>query len=293
MAQEAAGQQPAEQAVDWLYCTAMGLVEGLTEFLPISSTGHLILVGKGVFQRQDPLFEIAIQMGAITAIVFLYRARLTQAFQTVFSKPKGTGDASKGPQVNLLWLMLAAATPAALLGLFFQKQIVAWLFNPTTVGISLIVGGLLLWALEIWEDRRRVPDNKRLGLSDMSLRQALGIGLFQSLALVPGTSRSGAMIAGGMVMGCRRTASAEFSFLVGIPILYGASILHLMGDWADIDDSARWIELSVAAGVAFLSAWLVVKPFVTFLQNHSFRIFAWYRIAAGALLLELVRVGAL
>lgn len=293
MTANGAGKEPAEQAMDWLYCTVMGLVEGITEFLPISSTGHLILVGKGVFQRQDPLFEIAIQMGAITAIVFLYRARLIQAFRTVLSESTSAEPADQTPRVNLLWLIVAGSIPAALLGLLLQKQIVAWLFNPTTVGISLIVGGLLLWLLEILESRRSEASPSRCDLSEMSVRQAFGIGLFQTLALVPGTSRSGAMIAGGMVLGCRRTSSAEFSFLVGIPILYGASILHIVGDWNQITGSARWLELAVAATVAFVSAWAVVKPFVTFLQTHTFRVFAWYRIVVGTLLLALVRSGVL
>jgi undecaprenyl-diphosphatase len=293
MTANGAGKEPAEQAMDWLYCTVMGLVEGITEFLPISSTGHLILVGKGVFQRQDPLFEIAIQMGAITAIVFLYRARLIQAFRTVLSESTSAEPADQTPRVNLLWLIVAGSIPAALLGLLLQKQIVAWLFNPTTVGISLIVGGLLLWLLEILESRRSESSPRRCDLSEMSVRQALGIGLFQTLALVPGTSRSGAMIAGGMVVGCRRTSSAEFSFLVGIPVLYGASILKIAGDWNQFTGSARWLELAVAAAVAFVSAWVVVKPFVTFLQTHTFRVFAWYRIVVGTLLLALVRSGVL
>lgn len=283
---------PAEPIVDWLYCSVMGLVEGLTEFLPISSTGHLIIVGEGIFGRTDSTFEVGIQIGAITAILVLYRARLWSAARMVFSRAK-TGDDTQptSGRVNLIWLILVAALPASLLGLLLWEHIFDLLFNPTTVAISLVVGGILLWLLEAWEDRRGYDEANAFGMSDMSLRQAVLIGVFQILALIPGTSRSGAMIAGAMVVGCRRTAAAEFSFLVGLPVIYGASCMKLLEQYESFTDQVRNIELLVAALTSFVSALLVVRPFVRFLQNHTFRPFAWYRIAAGSVLLVLVYSG--
>lgn len=277
---------PAEQGIDWVYCSVMGLVEGLTEFLPISSTGHLILVGQGIFDRSDSAFVIGIQLGAITAILFLYRHRLWGAAREMLSKadPETAGSG----RVNLLWLILVAALPASLLGLAFHRTILEWLYNPRTVAISLIVGGVLLWLLESWLQRRGEPESA-VEISDLTLKKACWIGAFQSLALIPGTSRSAAMIAGALIVGCRRTAAAEFSFLVGLPVLYGASCLKLVENFESYGDPVRVVELLVGGLTSFLSALLVVTPFVRFLQRHTFRPFAWYRIAVGSILLALVQ----
>ncbi|MEE2887625.1 MAG: undecaprenyl-diphosphatase UppP [Planctomycetota bacterium] len=281
---------PAPQEVDWLYCSVMGLVEGLTEFLPISSTGHLILVGQGIFDRSNPSFDIGIQLGAITAILFLYRQRLWAAAQEMFARPDPQGAGSG--QTNLLWLILVAALPASVLGLIYRGTILDLLYNPKTVAISLIVGGVLLWLLEIWLQRRG-HDDSAVGMSELTLKKACWIGVFQSLALIPGTSRSAAMIAGALLVGCRRTAAAEFSFLVGLPVLYGAACIKLFEDFESYGDPVRMAELLIAGLTSFLSALLVVTPFVRFLQHHTFRPFAWYRIAVGSVLLALVLNGAL
>ncbi len=270
--------------VDWFFALVMGVVEGLTEFLPVSSTGHLI-VTSSLFDKSDPTFEIAIQLGAISAILFLYRQRLWHAFLTIASPKDGVG------QINLCWLIVAAALPASVLGLLFDEKIEELLFNNITVGIALIVGGVLLWILEKWHKKHRPADSGEadgFSIQQMTLKQALGIGLFQSLALIPGTSRAGATIAGGLVLGFGRTAAAEFSFLVGLPILYGASLLKLVKQPEIFEDSARLSEFGIASVAAFISAALVVKPFVRFLQKHSFVPFAIYRILAGGLLLGLV-----
>ena len=278
--------ESTEVAVDWLYCAVMGLVEGLTEFLPISSTGHLHLVGELVFDRSDPSFELGIQLGAITAILVLYRGRLWDAARSVVGGPSST---PQGP-TNLLWLMLVAAMPAAAIGLLCRDVIFDLLYNPMTVAITLMVGGVLLWMLEAWLDRLgdTHPDKD---LTDMGLRDALVIGLFQSLALIPGTSRSGAMIAGGLLVGCKRTSAAEFSFLVGLPVLYGASCLKVVENHQAYGQPVQMLELLTAGLTAFLSALVVVRPFVRFLQRHTFRPFAWYRIALGGALLALVLAG--
>lgn len=267
--------------IDWLYCIVMGLVEGLTEFLPISSTGHLI-VTTSLFGRDDKAFTIAIQIGAISAILFLYRGRLWSAARAMF----GASDASgQDGRINLLWLILLAAIPPAVLGLLLEDRIDELLFNNLTVGIALIVGGVLLIALEAWcrGKGRREADTRPM--EAMSIRQAIGIGLFQSLALIPGTSRSGATIAGAMLLGFKRTAAAEFSFLVGLPILYGASLLKLWKNRELLTDDVRLAEFGIGTVVSFVAAALVVGPFVRFLQRHDFVPFGWYRIVAGAVIL--------
>jgi len=273
--------------VDWLYCAVMGLVEGLTEFLPISSTGHLILVGELLFERSSPSFELGIQLGAITSILVLYRGRLWDAARTLLP-----GTAGPDGQANLIWLILAAALPAAAIGLLFHDAIFDLLYNPMTVAISLIVGGVLLWVLEWWMDGRSGARPSK-DLSTLRVRDALVIGLFQSLALIPGTSRSAAMIAGGLVAGCKRTTAAEFSFLVGLPVLYGASCLKLIENHQAYAQTVQMQELLIAGCTAFLSSLAVVGPFVRFLQDHTFRPFAWYRILVGGALLILVSAGAI
>ncbi len=254
----------------------------MTEFLPVSSTGHLVVANR-LLGHSDATFEVAIQAGAITAIVVLYWRRLWSALCGLFARRTSWTS-------NLLVLIVAAAFPAAVLGVFLDDAIDAALFRPSVVAGTMVVGGgLLLW-LESWLRRRGAQRGE--GLEQLGLRQAIGIGLFQCLALIPGTSRSGATIAGGLLLGLTRTAAAEFSFLVGLPILYGACTLKLF--------KARHLlhgeylrDLSIAAVVSFVTAILVVIPFVRFLQRHTFVPFAWYRIAAGAALAILIARGVL
>lgn len=277
--QASSAQTPPEPTgVDWWFSIAMGLVEGVTEFLPVSSTGHLIITSH-LFNKSNPSFEVGIQLGAISAILLLYRQRLVDAARAIL------GGSSGGSRCNLLVLILVAAIPAAVVGLLFEKRIEAALFNNFTVGCTLILGGIALWGLEILHDRRGTPEAELPGLEQMSPRQALWVGVVQCLALIPGTSRSGASIAGGMLCGLSRTAAAEFSFLVGLPILYGAGLLKLVKDWELLTAGPNLTEFVVATAVSFVSAALVVGPFVRFLQKHSFRSFAVYRVAAGILIL--------
>ena len=281
-----AAQAPQDGGIDWLFSLVSGIVEGLTEFLPVSSTGHLIVTGR-MFDRPDPTFEIAIQIGAITAILFLYRERLWSALRRITRR----SEAPPG-EVNLLVLIVGAALPPAILGLAFEDRIDELLFNSTTVGVTLVVGGILLLFVERWAKGRDGEQEKEI--EQMTVMQALGIGLFQSLSLIPGTSRAGATMVGGMLLGFRRTSSAEFSFLVGLPILYGASLLKLWKARETVfDDSVLLAEMGFAAVVSFVVAALVVKPFVNFLRQHTFAPFAWYRIGAGSGLLYLVYSGYL
>lgn len=261
--------------IDLLAAVVLGLVEGLTEFLPVSSTGHLIVAERLLGIRDDAagsLFTVGIQMGAITAILVLYWRRLVAAAAAVLRPVPGTP--------NLLLQIACAAFPAALLGFLCDDWIDAHLFTAEVVAAAMVAGGVLLLWLE-----RKVPHGAAHDheLGTMPYRVAFGIGLFQCLALVPGTSRSAATIAGALLLGLSRTAAAEFSFLVGLPILYGAAGYRLVKQGQALQGE---LLLPFVAGtlVSFLSALVVVRPFVSFLRRHTFAPFAWYRIVAGALL---------
>lgn len=259
----------------------LGLVEGLTEFLPVSSTGHLIVAERGLGMAasvENNLFVVAVQLGAISAILVLYWRRLFDALRTLLRPVPG--------ERNLLWQIAIAASPAVLLGLLADDWIDANLFSTQVVATTMVCGGVLLLLLE------RLLRGKQGGreVASMSYVTALGVGLFQCLALIPGTSRSAATIAGAMVLGLSRTAAAEFSFLVGLPILYGAAGYKLLKEHHALSAEAIG-PLVVGNLVAFLSALLVVVPFVRFLRQHTFAPFAWYRIVAGFALAALVVAG--
>lgn len=281
-----AAPDPDPERVGLLGSLILGVVEGLTEFLPVSSTGHLIVTNR-LLGHSDPAYEVAIQAGAITAIAVLYWRKLWNAVREI------TQPGSEG-RVNLLVLLVVAALPAAVLGLAFDDAIEAVLFSPTTVATTLIAGGILLLVLERWLARRvaRGEPSPSHEVENMTLRHAVVIGLFQCLALVPGTSRSGATIAGALVLGFRRTAAAEFSFLVGLPILYGACVLKIADDWERLT-GPMLEDLLVGAAASFVTALVIVRPFVRYLQRHTFAVFAWYRIAAGLALIVLIAAGVL
>ncbi|MCR9248524.1 MAG: undecaprenyl-diphosphate phosphatase [bacterium] len=275
-----ASETAAEAGPDLVDAVILGIVEGLTEFLPVSSTGHLIVtrefLGLGA-SPENNLFVVGIQIGAITAILVLYWRRLLDALRTCLQPATGTGDTRR---YNLLWQIAVAAVPAVVLGLLAEDWIDSHLFSAWVVAITMLIGGLLLLLLERLI-RHRTSAREDLGV--MTYPVALGIGLFQCLALIPGTSRSGATIAGAMLLGMSRTAAAEFSFLVGLPILYGAAIYKLIkaGDTLDGESLPPFL---VGTAISFVSAIVVVKPFVAFLRRHTFAPFAWYRILAGGIL---------
>lgn len=265
----------ASPGIGLLDALVLGVVEGLTEFLPISSTGHLILARSLLGLPDDQashVFVVGIQMGAITAILLLYRQRLFAALRTIASPRAG------GP--NLLWQIAIAALPAIVLGLLAEKWIDAHLFGTGVVISTMLLGGFVLLLLERWLGSRPSPGAE---LATMGYRTALAIGLCQCLALVPGTSRSAATIGGALALGLSRPAAAEFSFLVGLPILYGASLWKLVQHGDDLRGPLL-APFAVATVVAFLSALCVVRPFVAFLRTHTFAPFAWYRIGAGVVL---------
>ena len=256
----------------WLKAVVMGVVEGLTEFLPVSSTGHLIITGALLDfldkERRD-VFNIAIQLGAILAICFAYRQRLADVVLGI-RKPES--------QRFVLNLMIAFL-PAAVLGVLFIKTIKHYLFHPLPVAAMLVLGGVLI----LWAERRPHRITVQT-VDDMGWRDALKIGLAQSLALIPGTSRSGATIIGGLFFGLSRKAAAEFSFFLAVPTMFAATLydLYKHRELLSLDD----LQLVLIGFVsAFLAALVAVKALLRYVQNHDFTVFAWYRIAFGLVIL--------
>ena len=254
----------------------MGVVEGLTEFLPISSTGHLILAGAllGFDDEKAKVFDIAIQTGAIFAVILVYWHKLRTTVT-------GLG---REPQAQRLALnVLIAFVPAVLLGLLFGKAIKANLFTPTVVASTFILGGLII----LWAERRqaRNPGAARImDADDMTPMDALMVGLVLCLAMVPGTSRSGATIIGGMLLGLSRKAATDFSFYLAIPTLIGAGAYSLYKERALLS-LADLPMFMVGLVFSFLSAWLCVRWLLRFISTHSFVGFAWYRIVFGLVVL--------
>ncbi|GGE61931.1 undecaprenyl-diphosphate phosphatase [Massilia psychrophila] len=250
----------------------MGLVEGFTEFLPISSTGHLILAGSllNFTGEKVKVFEIAIQAGAMLAVIWEFRVRIGAVLAGLTSDPK---------QQKFVVNLIVAFLPAAVLGLFFAKMIKQHLFSPVPVALAFIVGGIVI----LWVEKR---NKSRVGLAriesvdDMTIRDAFKIGCAQAFALIPGTSRSGATIIGGMLFGLSRKASTEFSFFLAIPTLLAATGYSVYKDRALL--SVADLPLFGIGGVAsFISAFLCVRWLLRFISTHDFTVFAWYRIVFG------------
>jgi undecaprenyl-diphosphatase len=259
-----------------LKAAILGLVEGATEFIPVSSTGHLIVVSDwlGLVDERAKTFDIFIQLGAILAIVWLYRARLIRSLLAARSDV-----ASR----RFLGNLFIAFLPAALVGFLFHSWIKDRLFNTTIVAAALVAGGVIILLIERWPPRARVTD-----VNEISARTALGIGLAQVLSLIPGTSRSGATIMGGYALGLSRTAATEFSFFLAVPVMLAATTYDLAKSWSVLA-SSDIAMFAIGFIVSFLSAIVVVRAFLSFVSHHSFRVFAWYRIVFGALLLWMVR----
>ena len=256
----------------WLKAVVLGLVEGATEFVPVSSTGHLIVVGHWLSFEGDAekTFEIVIQLGAILAVLWLYRAKV---FGTL------THWRSDRSSRRLLINLMIAFVPAALLGFFTHDFIKERLFNPRVVAISLVVGGIVMLVIEKW---RPTPTTKVV--DDLSTRGALGIGLAQTLSLMPGVSRSGATIMGAIALGTSRVAATEFSFFLAIPVMFAATGYELIGS-IDLLSADQLSMIAIGFVVSFASALVVVKALIGFVSKHTFVPFAWYRIVFGAVLL--------
>ena len=251
----------------------LGIVEGLTEFLPISSTGHLILVGDLLSFNDDKgkLFEIVIQVGAILAVCWEYRAKIASVI---------IGLPSQKHAQKFAFNLIIAFIPLASLGLLFGKYIKAVLFKPIPVALAFIVGALVIIWAEKREHKIRIHE-----VEDLSPLDALKLGVAQAFALIPGTSRSGATIIGGLLFGLSRKAATEFSFFLAIPTLIVASIydLYKHRDLLDIATDAPYFAAGLIA--AFISALLAIKGLLRYISHHDFIIFAWYRIAFGLIVI--------
>ncbi len=277
-----------------LKAAAMGVVEGLTEFLPISSTGHLILAGAllGMDDDKAKVFDIAIQTGAILAVIIVYWQKIAS---TVLALP--TQVEARRFALNVL----IAFIPAVVLGLLFGKFIKAHLFTPTVVASTFILGGfIILWA-EGWgrtkpEDTEVSPDAppteqaRIMEVESMTAKDALKVGLVQCLAMIPGTSRSGATIIGGMLLGLSRKAATDFSFYLAIPTLIGAGAYSLYKE-RELLSMADAPMFAVGLLFSFVSAWICVRWLLRYIASHSFVPFAWYRIVFGVVVLATAWTG--
>jgi len=251
----------------FLQAVLIGILEGLTEFLPVSSTGHMILATALMgIQNTDfvKTFEIVIQLGAILAVVVLYFKRFTTGFR-IYTK------------------LFAAFLPTAIIGFFAYRYIKQYLFTPIVVTVALIVGGIVLILIDRWTETRT---SRYEGLADISIPDAIKIGFFQSLSMIPGTSRSAASIIGGIYAGFDRTLANEFSFLLAVPTMFAASALDLVRSRGNIH-SAELPILATGFVVAFISALFAMKGFIAWIQKHGFKHFGYYRIALGILFLIL------
>jgi undecaprenyl-diphosphatase len=256
----------------WLKAAILGLLEGATEFIPVSSTGHLILASHslGLVDERAKTFGIFIQLGAILAIVWLYRVRLTRAVVAAREDPVSR---------RFLFNLFIAFLPAAVVGFLAHEWIKARLFNPDVVALALVAGGILILLIERWAPKPGIRT-----VNEVPPGTALGIGLAQVLSLIPGISRSGATIMGGYALGLSRTAATEFSFFLAIPVMLAATTYDLAKSWSvlAVTDIPMF---AVGFIVSFISAIIVVKAFLAYVSGHSFAVFAWYRIALGLVLL--------
>ena len=256
-----------------LKAAVMGLVEGLTEFLPISSTGHLILTGAllGLDGEKDKVFDIAIQTGAILAVIIVYWQKISS---TIKALPHSAAAQ------RFAFNVFIGFVPAVVLGLLLGKAIKAHLFTPGVVASTFIIGGLII----LWAERRPASTVRIHEVEDMRGRDALKVGLVQCLAMIPGTSRSGATIIGGMLLGLSRKAATDFSFYLAIPTLIGAGVYSLYKERALLS-MADAPMFAVGLLFSFLSAWVCVRWLLRFISSHSFEVFAWYRIVFGLVVL--------
>ena len=250
----------------------LGIIEGLTEFLPISSTGHLIILGDllGYNDATSKVFKIVIQLAAILAVCWDYRVRLIKMVIGLPNEPVAQRFAT---------MLFIGFLPAAVLGLMFYSTIKTLLFNPITVATALIVGGFIILYVE-----KRTYHPRINSVDEMSWKDALKVGFAQALAMIPGTSRSGATIMGGLIFGLSRKAAAEFSFFLAIPTMFAATVYDLYKNWAllSTDDIPVF---AVGFITSFIAAMWAVKSFIRFISNHTFVVFAWYRIAFGIVVL--------
>lgn len=264
-----------------------GIVEGITEWLPVSSTGHLILFeeffGFNLSDSFIEMFRVVIQLGAILAVILLFWNKLFPW--------TGKKTAAEKKQTYRLWIMvIVACLPAAVIGLLFDDLLDQVFYNFPTVAITLILYGIAFIVIENLNKKGKICESLT-SIDKMPIKTAFLIGVFQLLSLIPGTSRSGSTILGAMILGCSRVVSAEFSFFLAIPVMIGASLLKVMKFGMDIAageaviSSNEILVLIVGMVVAFIVSLLCIRFLMNFIKRHDFKVFGWYRIALGAVLL--------
>jgi undecaprenyl-diphosphatase len=264
--------------VTFLYAALLGVVQGLTEFLPVSSTAHLLLGARALgFDDPGGIFTVMIQLGSILAVVWLYRQKVLSVVTGLPSRPEAQRFAA---------LVLIAFLPALVAGALFSGYVKRVLYySPIVIAVAFIAGGIVMLLVERLRPRPTVGD-----VDSMSFGRAFGVGACQVLALVPGVSRSGATIVGGLAMGLERTTAAEFSFFLAMPTMV-AAFVHDFVDARHGLTGERAGEIAIGFVTAFLASLLVVRPFLRFVNRTGFAPFAWYRIAAGAILLACIAAG--
>ena len=267
--------------IEFFKAILFGIVEGITEWLPISSTGHMILLDEfinlNVSDNFYELFQVVIQLGAILAVVVIY-------FKSLF--PWGFGKSKKETQntLNLWGKILVACVPAAIIGILFDDWLDAHLYNSVVVSIALIVYGILFIVIE----NKNIGSKSTKDVNNITYKQALQIGVFQLLALIPGTSRSGSTIIGGLLIGLERSVAAEFTFFLAIPVMAGASLLKLAKYILKVGFVFSGLELGiliVGCIVAFIVSMFVIKFLINYIRKHDFKVFGYYRIVLGILVL--------
>lgn len=256
----------------------MGIVEGITEFLPVSSTGHLIMFGHLInfTGRFAVMFEIIIQLGAILAVVFFYREKIWNSLKNL--KPGKWG-------FKLWFRMFIAFLPSAVIGIALNDYVEEYLFSPFTVSIALIIGAVLMLAVEKGTAAPKIHD-----IEKVNVKQSLMIGFAQCMSLFPGMSRSASTIIGGLLTGLSVKAAAEFSFFLAIPTMFAATGYSLAKGVAEMG-STEWAALAVGFVVSFIVAFLVVGKFLSFLAKHSLKVFAYYRLIVGFIMLFVIMTG--
>ncbi|MFA7276969.1 MAG: undecaprenyl-diphosphate phosphatase [Pseudobdellovibrionaceae bacterium] len=253
--------------ITYIHAVLLGIVEGLTEFLPVSSTGHLILTkdALGFDLPSANMFVVVIQLGAILAVCWLYRIKLFDVALHLHKRPQQIFAAK----------VTAAFIPAAVIGLLFHKMIEEYLFAPMVVAVAMVVGGVVIWVVE-----KKKMEPRTMSIDEMTLRQAFLVGCAQTFALIPGTSRSGATIIGGLLLGLDRKVATEFSFFLAIPVMFGATLLDII-KYRDVLTGGEIGVMATGFIVSFFAALAAVKLFVTYIGKHDFMPFAWYRIIFG------------
>ena len=268
--------------IEILKAILFGIIEGITEWLPISSTGHMILLDEfiqlNVTKDFYKLFEVVIQLGAILAVVVIY-------FKSIWPLKKENGKVKVDKGILNLWgKILVACVPAAIIGLLLDDWIDEHFYNSIVVSLALIIYGIIFIVIE----NKKIGTRKTKDVSNISYKQALQIGAFQLLALIPGTSRSGSTIIGGLLIGLERATAAEFTFFLAIPVMAGASLLKLLKYVIKVGLSFSGLEIGillVATVTAFLVSMFVIKFLINYIRKHDFKVFGYYRIVLGILVL--------